>query len=834
MKANTPHLHSLRKRAIFFSAAISILIVMVSISGYLNVKNLYNESSSSLLKREELLVRFNLIHTELLYFYKELNSFLLTPENKQSQKNIIISINELLRLSKELTLHEWIKKYKREKTANKLNLKLEMLKKDVNELIRVRLDPTNQFPSLAVGSAFMQPNRIKLNSAIALAINEMEADNTLAKNPTIYKTIIQIRYLWGEVLSTNRIYLANRVGSFLESGLVIQEKSVETLYKELQRNLAKLKKMADAGKLGFESTDAVNAMISSSIGWYDGFKKVKTINHSNEWRQDAKIMNEKISPSINVITNLLISLEKIVNESSINDVNLINSLANTQNKILWLIAFIGIFFTAVIILSLDKLIFIPIASVSKALKLEAAGKQSDDLLVVKTRETEDLVNAFNEMSRQVHSRQTELEYRALHDSLTALPNRTLLLDRVEQGIHEAKRENAEFSLLLLDLDDFKDVNDTLGHSAGDNLLIEVGGRISRVLREVDTIARIGGDEFSILLPHTNEEQAIIISQKILASINESIEVDDIEVSISSSIGIAIYPEHGEDVQTLLRHSDIAMYVAKRNKIGFEVYHTDVDDHSISKLSLIKDFRDAIENNKLSLNFQPIFNIKSNNIVAVEALSRWDHPEEGYISPEKFIPMAEQTGLINSLTHWVLDRAIEQVSIWHQLNFDFCVAVNLSVNSFKDPEFMGIVRSILRKYNFPTEKLKFEITESAMMENPLQAIEVLTELHNMGVKLSIDDFGTGFSSMTYLKQLPVNELKIDKSFIIGLDIDKSNDAIVRSTIDLAHNLGLVVVAEGIETETVHNLLRNYKCDMAQGYHLSRPVTAEKLEEILKSI
>ena len=833
MKKNPPHLHSLRKRAIYFSAAISITIVIVSIAGYLNVKQLYNDSSLSLLQRDKLLVRFGLIRTELLDSYKEINNFLLEPENKQNQRNVITSINEVLRMADEVGEHEWVIKYKRKETADDLISKLHTLKRDTRELIKVRLDSSNQYPSLAIGASVLQPNRSRLNNSIAVAINEMEAGNAQTKDPEIYRALIQTRHLWSQVLSNFRIYLANRVGAFLESGLSIQERAIDTLYDELKLSLVKLKVFADAGRLGFESTDAVDIMIETSSSWYAGFEKIKIINHSDEWRQDAKIMKEKISPSFDSITNLIILLEGIITESSKKDVALLDTLANTQNKILWFIALIGIIFTVVVILALDKLIFNPIAIISTALKLEAMGKKSEDLPVVKTKETEDLLNAFNEMSRQVHARQTELEYRALHDSLTSLPNRTLLIDRVEQGIHTARRESHKFSLLILDLDDFKDVNDTLGHHAGDNLLIEVGSRISRSLRDVDTVARIGGDEFSILLPNTDEDQAIVISQKILSSFRENIAIDDVDVSISASIGISIYPDHGDDVHTLLRYADIAMYVAKRNKLGFDVYNSEHDEHSISRLSMTRDFRDALENENLYLDFQPIFNMENNKIVAVEALSRWKHPQHGLVSPEEFILLAEQTGLINTLTYWVLDKAIEQASSWHKMGHKVCIAVNLSVFSFKDPEFIGELRTTLRKHAFPNERLKLEITESAMMDNPLHALEMLSEIHAMGIKLSIDDFGTGFSSMTYLKQLPVDELKIDKSFIIGLDSDTSNDAIVRSTIDLAHNLGLRVVAEGIETEIVNKLLTEYKCDMAQGYLLSRPISSEHLETLLKS-
>ena len=832
MKKNTPQLHSLRKRAIFFSATISILIVMISISGYSNFKSLHTESSLNLLKRDELLVHLSLIRSELLDSYKALNNFLLIPESNTYQNNISISVKAALQISKELGQHDWVTKYKRKDVAVKLTEKLYLLQKIVDELILVRLNSNNQYPSLAVGAEIMQPNRNKLNNAIALAMNEMANDNVHIKNPKTYKTLVQVRHLWTQVLSNSRLYLANRVGTFNKDAFPGQEKGIEVMFDELQLNIFYLKKKADKGELGFETTDAVDVMLESSIAWYTGYKKVKVINHSDEWRQDAKIMKEKVSPTVDSIIELLIDIEKIITESSEDDVKLITSLGDVQNVTLWLLAFVGVFFTVAIIWSLDKVIFEPIAIISHALKLEAMGKRSEDLPVVKAKETEDLVNAFNEMSRQVHARQTELEYRALHDALTSLPNRTLLLDRIEHTIHTAKRESKSFSLLIIDLDDFKEVNDTLGHLAGDNLLIAVGLRIKGILRDVDTVARIGGDEFSILLPNTTEEHAISSSKKIIGSLKGSIHIDNVDISVSASIGIAVYPSHGKDVHTLLRHADIAMYVAKRHKLGFDVYNKEHDEHSVSRLSMTKDFRDAIEHNKLDVYFQPIFNMQSNTIVGVEALSRWYHPQHGFISPEKFITLAEQTGLINKLTYWVLNKAIGHVAHWHEINKELVVAVNLSVYSFKDPDFISEIRSALKRYNFPSGKLKLEITEGAMMENPMQATEILTTLHNMGIKLSIDDFGTGFSSMSYLKQFPVNELKVDKSFIIGMDSDESNIAIVRSTIDLAHNLGLNVVAEGIETAAIYALLSNYGCDMAQGFYLSHPLPVEEVDLLLK--
>jgi len=832
-KKNKEETRSLRNRAIIFSFSVSLLIVLISLIGYSNIKDFNEDSTAHIQERGDLLVSLSLIRGKLLDSYKDLNQFLLTPENAKYQKQAVIKIKEAAEISLRLKSHPWIKEYKREQIVELLVGELNLLSKAINELIKVRLDPNNQYPSFSIGSGLMQPNRDRLNSQFILLITEANQENTQIKNPETYKTLITARHLWSQALLNFRLYLANRVGSFDKNLLPIQEQNVEEIYKLLHKKFVRLQKYAADGKLGFETIDALPSMLQSLEQWFDGFKKVKVIHHSDEWRSDAKIMKTIISPRLDSITNVLVMLEAVVGDSAIDDIKLYDSLGSEQNKILWLIAFVGIFFTIFIIWSLDRLIFQPIALVSKALKLEALGKKSDDIVVVRTQETKELVDAFGDMSYQVHLRQKELEYRALHDSLTSLPNRTLLLDRISHDINTAKRQSQELSLLILDLDNFKDVNDTLGHFAGDDLLIEIGNKISRVLRDVDTIARIGGDEFSILLPNTNEEQAIVTVQKILSIFMKDINIDGVELSVSSSIGIAVYPEHGEDVDTLLRHADIAMYIAKNNKLGFDVYSEEKDKHSISKLSMTRDFREAMENDQLSVAFQPIYDITHENIVAVEVLSRWHHPERGNVSPEKFILLAEQANLINNLTYWVLEKSIKQVSIWHESGHYLSVAVNLSVFSFKNPDFIGEVRTLLRKYNFPGDKLKLEITESAMMDNPLQAIEILTQLHKMEIKLSIDDFGTGFSSMTYLKQLPVDELKIDKSFVIGLDSDQSNDAIVRSTIDLAHNLGLKVVAEGIETEYVYNLLKQYNCDMAQGFYLSRSVSSHIIEDLLKS-
>ena len=831
-KSLSPRIYSLQDRAIAFSILVSGIVVLVISFGYFNLKSAHSQATEQLSQRDNLLVMITDLRGNLLDSYKDLNNFLLTPDNKSYQKNISLDINLALKASNRIQNHVLIEKYNKQENAVRLESELSELKNQIEELIVARLDPNTQFPSLQVGADTMQPNRNNMNNALALAVNEMRSEDAQVNQPSAYAYLIQSRHLWTQVLSNFRLYLANRVGSFNEAALPVQEKGIATLYGQLHQELQKLQLLADKDELGFETADAVEQMLDASRLWFGGFKQVREIHKSEEWRYDALLMKGKIAPLIDKVVKHLAILESIIKESSEEDVLLLDKLATKQNILLLMLAVICFVFIGVVMYSINKLVFTPIAQVSDALKSEALGRKGNINLPVHSQETNALVNAFGEMSHQVHVRQEELEYRALHDSLTSLANRTLLLDRIEHQIVTAKRDEDKksLSLLVIDLDRFKEVNDTLGHIAGDNLLVKVGGELKSVLREVDTVARLGGDEFSVLLPDTNREQVIKICEKIQSALTKSFIIDSIEVTVGASIGISIFPDHGDDVQSLIRYADIAMYSAKSNKTGFELYNPDDDAYTVKRLSMINALRDAIDNKKLEVYFQPVIDLKLNKIVGVEALARWHNDKMGFIAPDIFIELAEQINLINPLTYMIIDKAMTAVSQWHNINPNIDLAINLSVFNLKDNNLLTHINDALIKHNFPATSLTLEITETAMMDNPLTAIEKLADIREMGIKLSIDDYGTGFSSMAYLKRLPVDFLKIDKSFVINMDDDRSNDAIVRSTIKLAHNLGLKVVAEGIETKDVSRLLTGYECDLGQGYHLGKPQTAEEIRSL----
>ena len=437
-------------------------------------------------------------------------------------------------------------------------------------------------------------------------------------------------------------------------------------------------------------------------------------------------------------------------------------------------------------------------------------------------------------AEQALLRQSELnEHQALHDGLTGLPNRTLFRDRIEQAIAQARRDGGQLAVAMIDLDRFKDVNDSLGHHAGDVLLVEVGRRLRGVLRCSDTVARLGGDEFGVLIsqPRSTSDVAVVIG-KLRAALEETVMVEGLSLPAEGSIGIAMFPAHGRDVDTLLRHADVAMYGAKETKAGYLFYDGSRSESDPTRLTLVSELRRALEQHELVLYYQPKASLASGEVQSVEALLRWKHPERGMVGPDEFIPLAQQTGLIKPLTLYVLDEALGQCRAWQREGLNLAVAVNLSVRNLLDADFPTQVKRLLQKHEVDPALLRLEITESTMLSDPVRTKRVLDKLAAMGIALSIDDFGTGYSSLPYLSKLPVNEIKIDRSFVMNM-ADSENDAvIVRSTIDLGRNLGLQVVAEGVETEQAWEELNELGCTLAQGYYLTRPVPAAELTEWLR--
>jgi diguanylate cyclase (GGDEF)-like protein len=439
-------------------------------------------------------------------------------------------------------------------------------------------------------------------------------------------------------------------------------------------------------------------------------------------------------------------------------------------------------------------------------------------------------------AEELHQHSTRNEFLATHDPLTELANRSLLLQRLQAAIDDADPE-AAVAVLLIDLDRFKEINDTLGHDVGDALLREVGPRLETLRSEPGcdqaVIARLGGDEFVVLLPSAASVSDVdAAADAVLAALHQPFDVVGVELFVEASIGIALAPEHGADPIQLLQHADVAMYSAKQARGTYSYYDVAADSSSLSRITVLSELRRALDHDELVLHFQPTLDVRASSVRMVEALVRWQHPQRGLLAPGEFLPVAEQTGLIGPITRRVLDLALSQARAWADEGLTLGVAVNLSARNLLDMSLPEQVEDALGRWGVPAHRLGLEITESSAMVDPGRAAVVLNRLAALGVEIAVDDYGTGYTSLHYLRSLPVDTLKIDRSFVTSMRQEPSNAVIVRSTIELARNLGLRVVAEGVEDgETLDELVR-LGCDVAQGFFLSRPLPAEDVTAALR--
>ncbi|MDH6236302.1 EAL domain-containing protein [Cryobacterium sp. CG_9.6] len=420
----------------------------------------------------------------------------------------------------------------------------------------------------------------------------------------------------------------------------------------------------------------------------------------------------------------------------------------------------------------------------------------------------------------------DIRHIAHTDDLTGLPNRRALYADVPARL--VKRVNGPSALLLLDLDGFKEVNDSLGHDAGDLLLIEVGARLAANLRDEDLLTRLGGDEFAIFLNDADRDDAIAVAVKLRAALAQSFPVEGISLHSSASVGIAVFPEQGHDLKALMRRADMAMYRAKASRSGHHVFVAEDDSHGEDRLRSLEELHVAIANDQLLLHYQPKISMVTNEVHGVEALVRWKHPVRGLLYPVSFLALAEEAGLMGKLTDVVLRLALDQAVVWQQRGLFLTVAVNLSASSLVDLDLPERVGAMIAARGLASSTLMVEITEDFLMSDRARAKDILTRLRAGGVRVSVDDFGTGYSSLAYLRELPLDELKLDRSFVLPMLEDSRASALVASTIELAHSLGLTMVAEGVENAKAFEELARFGCDQAQGFHMSKPVPAEQLD------
>ncbi len=532
---------------------------------------------------------------------------------------------------------------------------------------------------------------------------------------------------------------------------------------------------------------------------------------------------------------LIIPLEKNAHIVAVLHRSLAGAMAAFQRlrNILFFLAAVSLVLSIIGSVAVARNITRPLEALAGA---AARIQQGDYVAPVELRRADEigvLASSLNHMRGGIAERESRILKLAYEDPLTDLANRSRFSIELARAIEQAQRGDYKLSILMMDLDRFKYVNDTLGHGVGDHVLREVSRRLGETVVDADCIARLGGDEFAILLRCGSDANCSSTARQIISALEAPILYEDQPLDVGTSIGIAHFPEHGRDAQTLVRNADIAMYAAKRNKAGFAIYDPHYDTSQQEHLSLLGELRRAVERNELRLYYQPKVSLHSSNISAVEALLRWEHPTRGLVPPGMFIPFAEHTGYIKLLTRWVMREAVRQCGAWLRDGLRLQVSVNISARDLMNRDLPADVGALLVEHGVPPGLLCLEITESGFMEDPGNAQKVLDRLAELGVRLSIDDYGTGYSSLSYIMRLPVQELKIDQSFISRMASDQEISTIVRSTIDLGHNLGLKVVAEGVEDVSVWNMLRALGCDDAQGYFMSRPLPPAALTQWIRA-
>lgn len=461
----------------------------------------------------------------------------------------------------------------------------------------------------------------------------------------------------------------------------------------------------------------------------------------------------------------------------------------------------------------------------------------ENAMAVKSMEASHRLNEDYRLRLEILNKQQtecskELEYLSLYDSVTALPNRSLFHDRLMRDIEEAKYDNSTIGILLLDIDSFKDINDTLGHDKGDILLNKIARRFEQDIRPHETLARLGGDEFIIVLPAHDQQQTVARAEKFVQALTQDFVLDGNHIVINASVGVAIYPCHGNEFSSLLKHADVAMYDAKSSNMQVSVYDPDSDRLEQGHLSLVADVRNALDNRCFELHYQPKISARTSKVVAAEALGRWFDKNRGNVSPQIFIDVLEGNGLINEYTYWAIETALAQAKRW-QIDFgSIRVAVNISPQTLMHPDFKSNLDRVVKNRS-DGELLTFEITENLFLSEFDRLSDLLEHIRLLWIELSIDDYGTGYSSLSLLRRLKVSELKIDQSFIREMDANKDDETLVHSTIELAHNLGLSVVAEGVESQYALDLLTQLGCDTIQGFFISKPLPHDRFDEFIRT-
>jgi diguanylate cyclase (GGDEF)-like protein len=724
--------------------------------------------------------------------------------------------------AKRLADLPWTERNGEVQRAREVADEFKRLEDAARELIATRNDPDRLYPALKLMRDPLGPTNREFLQASQRALRALEE----RAGPNLDRArarLRQTRYFWSRMVGEFRLYMTARVGLLGGSQDQSRKANLESFYAGVQGNLAELRTLHREQGLGLETGGALERMQRLAETWYLAFSEVDQLSDTRNWRADFPLITDTLYPLYEGVQNKVTRLNKALEASARTEMAALSEAARRITVFPWALVILHLVVVVAGYVYLRRGVLGPLSHLARALRREADGKPAALAVTSGPDEILDLSEAFRRMREEVRSRQGALEYQAFHDPLTGLPNRTLLEDRLNQAILRSRRSGHGGALLMLDLDFFKEINDTFGHPTGDSVLQVVAERLTAELRESDTVARFGGDEFSVLLPGVSGHAAREAANRLLKGLRPRLEVGTHSFHISGSIGIVLFPAHGDDPETLIRRADLAMYQAKEKRVGAATFEPDQDTSTPAQLTRTAELYEDLLNDRIPMHFQPQWELAGGRLAGGEALLRWGPPDGPPISPPEALAMAQRAGVLHLLTRRIMNTAVREAAGWKG-GGERHLAVNLNTHDLQMEELPAFIRQQLGAWDLPAETLELEITENDMMADPDRAQRVLGELRAIGVRIAIDDYGTGYSSLAYLRGLPVDVLKIDKSFVMDLAANPANQAIVRSTVELGQNLGLEVVAEGVEDADSLALLKQWGCDRAQGYHLGHPTSA----------
>ncbi|TNF98612.1 MAG: bifunctional diguanylate cyclase/phosphodiesterase, partial [Gammaproteobacteria bacterium] len=700
---------------------------------------------------------------------------------------------------------------------------IETLRQKTGFLVELRSDQEKLFPALPLITEIMAPANMRFDTAVNLAV---EAARELDDKEREVQ-LLRIKSIWSKMIAEFRIYIAFRTGAFglPEERLPTFAENTELLHRYSDELLPAMKDLVFSDDDEIQFAASYTDMVEASKEWWAGYKRIKQTQSLGKWRRDVPILREQIKPLLAEIQTGLSQLDRI---SRVSYKQSEQSFKDTINQIGLNLLGLGVlvsFFLIFAFIYLKNALLKPISILSKAMKPGDVVEEELSMPQEGSNEIMELYRSFIEMRSQAKTREKKLEHQAHHDHLTGLANRVLFQKTLSELIDY---QVTDISLFVIGLDRFKDINNTLGHDTGDKLLSAVGKALSDACTDVTNVARLGSDEFAFIVTGAGEQEAKQKAANLHSLMSQTFHVSEQALRIGASIGVAIYPLHADNVDELVSRASTAMQQAKQNHSIISIYSSEKDPYSESQIHVISDLRSVLENKELELKYQPQVNVSTGRVAGFEALVRSQSLQEKGVTVQQMINIAEQTGLIHQLTEWVLATAFKQCHEWVGVHNDVSVSINVSAASFHNPDLVSMIEGALRAWGIPGHYLQIEITESLMMQDPLHVKKTLDELTALDVRISIDDFGTGFSSLQYLKDLPVHEIKIDRSYVSAMHSSDKDRAIVQTIIDFAENLDMRVVAEGVEDKATFDLLKSMRCDVIQGYYLSPAIPSHEIK------